>query len=82
MTAKNIPENFKDDIAYVAGQLASRCNTGTGFISHNVATVLVEQYLDEIATIVWEDADHDKWNDDDVLLAIQEVIKSHLKIET
>ena len=54
MTTKNISENFKNDVAYVAGNLASKCNTGTGFISHAVASAFVEQYLDEIATIVWK----------------------------
>jgi hypothetical protein len=69
------------DVSFLAGQIAGKCNTGTGLVSAQTANAIVSKYLDEIISIVWEDADHDNFNGDDVQIAITTVICNHLGLE-
>lgn len=61
--------------------IGNRTDNSTGFISSDYAPVIINALADDVAQDVWETADRENFNDDDVRMAVGRVLMKRLGIE-
>ena len=79
-TATTPTETFKANILAAMDSIGG-LDSGTGYMDTEAVEAVNREIADEVAQDVWDCADRNGWNEDDVRFAIGRVIRKRLEMD-